>query len=46
MKKIDVGMWLYFLFVLFIIVFGAYCSYIEWSNKFMLNDYLKNEVKK
>lgn len=44
--KDDIGCFLWCLFYLIIIIVGAYMSYIEWSNKFMLHDYLKNEVKK
>lgn len=45
-NNFDYGAFFYFLFIVIMIIVGAYLSYVEWSNKFMLNEYLKNEVKK
>lgn len=43
----DIVMWfLIIIMFLFIFTFGIYRFYIEQENVYLLNDYLKNEVRK
>ena len=45
-KKIDFFFIAWILFYILLIITGIYFSYIETSNTLMLNEYLKNEVKR
>ena len=41
-QKIDINFIFFLLFLLLILIVGAYYSYLDISNKIMLNEYLQN----